>query len=210
MILGSHNTMTYLTPKKWWMKLGKFIAKCQNKTIEEQYEAGARWFDLRIAIPKETDDNCLPFFSHGLVDYKGRSVESVMEFLNGKNDAYCRIVLEKGGADDETLFKFWVKQWMNTYPNVQITQITKKGYWLNIIEPNAKNPFDLKDQYASVNGYYPQYQNWPGILESKTWSGYILDDLWPWIYAKFHNKKNIEKHKDQDVVLLIDFVGNWV
>ena len=201
--------MSYLTPKKWWMKLGKFMAKCQNKTIEEQYKAGARWFDLRIAIPKNADAG-QPSFCHGLVDYKGRSVESVLEFLNKKKDAYCRIILEKGDNDAELIFKFWVKQWMTSYPDVQVIQIARKGHWVNVMEPNATNPFELKDKYASANGHYPQYQNWPGILRYKTWSGYILDDLWPWIYARFHNKKNIKEHKNQDIVLLVDFVGNWV
>ena len=207
MILGSHNTMTYLTPKKWWMKLGKFIAKCQNKTIEEQYKAGARWFDLRIAFPDNNSQPRLPFFSHGLIDYKGRDVESILKFLNEKN-AYCRIVLEKGGENEEIIFKFWVTNWMKSYPNIKFTQIAKKGQWINLLEPNGEPPFELKDYYASCNGDYPQYQNWPGILRSKTWSGYILDDLWPWIYARFHNKKAIQKYKNQDIVLLLDFIGN--
>ena len=36
--IGSHNSMTYLPPKKWYMYPFKFVAKCQSSTIEEQYE----------------------------------------------------------------------------------------------------------------------------------------------------------------------------
>lgn len=207
MILGSHNTMTYLKPRKWWMWFGKFIAKCQKLDYKQQYESGVRWFDLRISFPKDKNGNHEhPVFSHGLMDYKGSTPEEVLEYLNTKNDVYCRIVLEKGGEFELDLFKFYVLQWMNTYSNLNVTQIAKKGQWVNILEPNSKNPSGLNDKYASANGYYPQYQNWPGVLRNKTWSGYIYDDLYPWVYAKLNNKKNIEKYKNQDIILLIDFV----
>lgn len=52
MKLASHNSMTYLPIKKWWLKPFRFIAQCQNKTIEEQYQAGVRMFDIRIAFNK--------------------------------------------------------------------------------------------------------------------------------------------------------------
>ena len=37
-----------------------------------------------------------------------------------------------------------------------------------------------------------------------------IDDLWPWLYAKFHNRENMEKNKikygDKDIHVLYDFV----
>jgi hypothetical protein len=33
----------------------------------------------------------------------------------------------------------------------------------------------------------------------------IIDDWWPWLYAKLHNKKNKEKYSDKN--LLIDYVN---
>lgn len=208
MILGSHNTMTYLKPRKWWMWLGRFMAKCQNLTIEKQYEKGARWFDIRVSFPKNKNgEHDGPVFSHGLMDFKGTTPTDVFSFLNTKPDAYCRIVLEKGDDVELDLFKFYVIGWMNVYPNMNVTQIAKKGNWSNILEPNSKSPFGGKDAYASANGYYPKYENWPGILRYKSWSGLLIDDLWPWIYAKFNNKKNVEKYKNDDIVLLVDFIG---
>ena len=38
MIKGSHNTMSYLTPRKWWMRLVAPWARCQSKTIDEQWQ----------------------------------------------------------------------------------------------------------------------------------------------------------------------------
>ena len=34
----------------------------------------------------------------------------------------------------------------------------------------------------------------------------IIDDWWPWLYAKIHNKKNRLKNYKEDI-LLIDFVN---
>ena len=49
MILGSHNSWSYLTPRKWWMKLFRFVAQCQDYDIKTQYEQfGVRCFDLRL------------------------------------------------------------------------------------------------------------------------------------------------------------------
>jgi hypothetical protein len=73
--------MTYLKPEKWWMKVFNFMSKCQEVSIEQQYDKyGIRVFDLRIAFDKST-----PKFKHGLVTYKG-DVEAVLSYLNTKKD----------------------------------------------------------------------------------------------------------------------------
>ena len=53
MILGSHNSWSYLPPKHWWMWSFHFMAKCQRVDIREQYEKyGVRCFDLRVRWKK--------------------------------------------------------------------------------------------------------------------------------------------------------------
>ena len=67
-ILGSHNTMSYLTPRNWFYKLIAFTARCQSKSIQEQYEKyGVRLFDLRFRFNKKGEI----YFAHGTVEYKG-------------------------------------------------------------------------------------------------------------------------------------------
>nr|DAH01868.1 MAG TPA: hypothetical protein [Crassvirales sp.] len=34
MKLGTHNSMSYLKPKRWWMRPFHFIAKCQSRHID--------------------------------------------------------------------------------------------------------------------------------------------------------------------------------
>lgn len=93
---GSHNTMTYLKPHKWWMKLINFTSKCQDKTPEEQYAAGVRYFDIRVCM--EHDDTLPSYYGHGKIKYeKGKS--QLLQGLLLKPGAVGRIVLEKGDAD---------------------------------------------------------------------------------------------------------------
>ena len=37
MLIGSHNSFTYLKPRKWWMRLFTIFAKCQSENIIKQY-----------------------------------------------------------------------------------------------------------------------------------------------------------------------------
>lgn len=206
MVLASHNTMTHLKPRKWWMRFGRFMAKCQSKTIQEQYNAGARWFDLRISFYKDSKDGLTyPCFGHGMMIFKG-DVEKTLEFLASKDDASCRIVLERGDVAEEEIFNYYVIRWLNDFPNLKVTQIARKSDWKKLAEPNYNLGKPMPNAYASCNGYYEKYEKLPGVLHNKVVSGLLIDDLWPWIYAKLNNKKNIEKYKNEDVYLLIDFI----
>ena len=67
MILGSHNSWSYLTPRKWWMKLFRFVAQCQDYDIKTQYEQfGVRCFDLRLKFDVEGHT----MVAHGLCNFR--------------------------------------------------------------------------------------------------------------------------------------------
>ena len=65
MIVGSHNSWSYLPSKKWWMAPFKFMAKCQDLNIIEQYEIGVRCFDLRVRFNKKGEF----ILGHGFMQY---------------------------------------------------------------------------------------------------------------------------------------------
>jgi hypothetical protein len=46
MIIGTHNSLSSYKPRHWG--IFGFFSKCQDKTIEEQFQAGCRCFDLRF------------------------------------------------------------------------------------------------------------------------------------------------------------------
>ena len=59
----------------------------------------------------------------------------------------------------------------------------------------------MVDYYSSTTSWFIHTDN--SFLRK-------IDDWWPWPYAKFHNKKNIEKAKrDLRVIdfILLDFVN---
>jgi hypothetical protein len=46
MILASHNSLTYCKPQ-WYFKPLAWIGRCQDKTIEKQYELG-EYYAIRL------------------------------------------------------------------------------------------------------------------------------------------------------------------
>ena len=65
---ASHNTMTYLPVRQWWLRPFAFMARCQSKDIKDQCRITG-FFDIRVrfrfhkGIPT-------PVFAHGLAEYK--------------------------------------------------------------------------------------------------------------------------------------------
>ena len=64
-MIGSHNTLSYLPPKNLLGKITRLWNKCQDKTIEEQFNSGVDYFDIRIDF--YSDNNW--HFVHNKVDY---------------------------------------------------------------------------------------------------------------------------------------------
>lgn len=180
MKLGTHNSMTYLKPKKWYMYPFKFMAKCQSMTIEEQYKYGVRYFDLRIYF-----DNGTPKFKHGLITYEG-DVSEVLSYLNKcKERVYVRLWLECSKRDSyqETMFKYTCSIFENIFSKIRFYGGRSKA----------------------VDGLYEFKNSTPEVVEiyaSKQLP--YIDDLWPWLYAKLHNKEAKERFYSD--TLILDFV----
>lgn len=184
MKLGTHNSMSYLKPKKWYMYLFRFMAKCQKVDISKQYKLGARMFDIRIAY----DKNGNPEFRHGSMRYKG-NVEEALKFLNSRR-ARCRIrlILEinKPSTRQVNLFIKDCKKWESQYKRLIFFCGRRKYDWNIVYNFNTKEPI--------INQ----------LVSSMTWKKF--DDWYPWIYAKIMNKKNISAYNSNDW-LLIDFIN---
>lgn len=185
MKIGTHNSMSYLPPKKWYIYPFRFIARCQSKTIKEQYEKyGARMFDLRIAF----DKNGTPEFRHGIMRYKG-DVYSVLEYLNSLQDKiYIRLTLETRKQSDiqEEVFIAFCSEVERNYPYLKFFNGTRKYDW--------KKLYTFKTKEPSITQ----------LTSSMTWK--IWDDWYPWIYARIMNKRNITNYKKKGW-LLVDFIN---
>lgn len=190
MILGSHNSWSYLTPRKWWMKLFRFVAQCQDYDIKTQYEQfGVRCFDLRLKF----DDEGHTMVAHGLCNFRYSYSQILQDliYLNAKRDCYVRVIHEvRNKKNYKPLYvSYFVNRcnyFFDVFPNIK--------FWCGENLYNHQKDFEFKERpsceevYASVK--HPK----------------LLDDWIPRLYAKLHNKTTFNKGTKKDI-LLIDFVN---
>ena len=187
MVLGSHNSWSYFPCRKWWLKPFAFMAKCQRVNILQQYALGVRCFDLRVRFNK----NKL-IVAHGLMEYaveEGTLLDQ-LKMLDDFGNCYVRVVHEARNSKQYSYesianFKNFCQYLQETYKNTI--------FWCgrNLVDWTVDYKFptepSCEEKYSSV-------------CSPKT-----IDDWWPWLYAKLHNKK-IKKYGTEKRILLIDYV----
>ena len=58
--------MSFLPVKQWWLRPFRAWGRCQRLSLAEQWEAGVRYFDMRIKFDSKGRAN----FGHGLISYR--------------------------------------------------------------------------------------------------------------------------------------------
>ena len=198
MKIGSHDSLSYLKPRIWWMRPFHFVARCQSKTYQEQYEAGARYFDVRLRTT--IDPNAEPTIAHGIMPFRAKAgfLNEMFGWLDGRstsdNPIYIRLLYEmpmkdktKEAEKKEQVFVSLCQKYMEAYPNLRFCGGQRKYDW-KLLVSLPPHPCS-KDLYSSM-----------------TWKEW--DDWCPWFYAHFMNKKNWEKYKDvqPNCFALMDFI----
>lgn len=187
-ILGSHNSWSYLPVRQWWLRPFAFMARCQSVGIAQQYERyGVRCFDLRIR-----EKNGEIVVAHGLAEYDitYRQLLDDLEYLDSKGDCYVRVIHEvrtKKEHDQSATNGFYA------FCNIISYNYKNIRFW------GGRNLYDWGVDYYFV---------WVLSCEeaySSVKKPRLLDDWFPWLYARLHNKKLRERGTDKNV-LLIDFV----
>lgn len=205
MFLATHNTMSYLPPKQWYLRPFAFLARCQNISYQEQYESGARGFDLRLYW----DEDGTLIFKHGFFKYSGSEISDVLDFANSHYMA-VRVLLEIRGKYISNNPKTYSKHMFQSgmfynfcekieaqYPNIKFYGGKTTGDWSLIY--NFCNEIKQIDMYSSTTSFF----------KSDNYFLRIIDDWWPWLYAILHNKSNIKKcinNGNTDGYLMIDFI----
>lgn len=189
MILGTHNSLTYLKPQ-WWVRPFNFISKCQSLNLLEQYKRGVRLMDFRFRWNEKKEQFEV---AHGLAVYK-EGMEEVERFLFELQDEFLflkvRIVFEYKGD----------KSWDDRYINL-ITYFKKKYptvIWLYGYKTNKKNWIliegleEITDIISIQNEYWRKEINGLGI---------------PICWARKHNKEIKEKYRGiAGLILMMDFI----
>ena len=155
--------------------------------------------DFRIRFDKYGT----PYFAHGSFGYKGsvvRYLTLVDTWCKAHNTkVYVRLILESNGPmrnqiQQEEMFDAVCTVWEKAYPNLMFCEGRRKYDWEVVHEFEHKPVY--RDLYSSTTSLFSEYKN--GIIAK-------IDDLYPWLYAKTHNKKNIAKAKENELIL-VDFI----
>lgn len=186
MIIGSHNTMTYQKPFKWYYKPFMWMVRCQNKDIDTQYsEYNVRVFDIRVYKSK-TDGNW--YTRHGLVTLFLFNLYNLLDKINNYGDCWVQLVLEisKKDEDEETSFVQLCAEVERLFPNIRFIGGVRKYDWKCLYE--FKNTLSINGKFSSS----PKNPKFLGIF--------------PKLYSLLFNKKFYKEPIDEDC-LMLDFVN---
>ena len=196
-IIGTHNSMTYLRPAHWYGWFMIPFARCQRKTIEQQWNDGARCFDLRIRFTKQGE----PYFAHGLYECTHKAnpahvLEDLYKLMLRDNEqVVVRLILEDPDKQNHNVYYFeqLCRVW-ETHQARQSVTVNKvllffggnrKGDWAQIVE------FDYKPNLTQYVG---------SMMEDARW----YEKIMPFAYAWRRNKKN--KQNPQGDIAIYDFI----
>lgn len=194
-IIGTHNSMTFLRPAKWYGWFMIPFARCQSDGLKEQWYAGARVFDLRIYFDNQSEEW---EFAHGLMNLQKEETFSKLvrrlsnTALEAKEDVYIRIILEKWELLSQcNYFAETCKALENLYENnpyIHFFGGNRKGDWKKLYTFKGDTPDSLNNQWVS------------SMAEDARWYEKFL----PFAYARRCNKKNKENVKPK--FNLFDFI----
>lgn len=190
-IIGTHNSMTYLPPEHWYGWFMTPFARCQRKTIEEQWYDGARCFDLRIRFTKKGE----PYFAHGLYEctHEVKPIDVLVQLdrliLRYNQPAFVRLILEDPDKQNHNVFYF--KQFCQEWSKNKLIRLfggNRKGDWKKLYTFKDDVPDSLNNQWVS------------SMAEDARWYEKFL----PFAYAWRCNKRNKENVKPK--FNLFDFI----
>lgn len=193
MVLGSHNTFSYLTPSKWYLRPFAFVARCQRVSVEQQLSLGVRLIDVRLCVEDGKLKLC-----HGIMSYKGDPRGILGGLFRGleerKQVIAVRVILERDcGKAGRILFREFCSWLEVMFPSQRFFDGRLKSDWsgpkVYEFRENLEDSL-LVDRYSSVMGS-------------------VLDDWYPWLYAKSNNKYLkawADVTKNDNKYLFIDFV----
>lgn len=191
-MIGSHNTMSYLKPINFLGKITKFWGKCQDKTIEEQYEAGANYFDIRVKQIKN-----VWHFVHNNIDYGSiwtnkNEPNFVFKFI-GENQIPIRLIYDQRKTPkyeeyEKGLFINLINTLTKDY-HIEVDSAITFWDWKEYITAEKK---EIIEYHASVSAKWYQY-----IFGTK-------------LFAKARNTHFIYTYSKElisdEKVLLIDYI----
>ena len=189
MLIGTHNSATGEKSGSLLSWLLTPFAKCQSKTIKQQYEAGCRLFDIRIKWINNAW-HC----AHG-VWYTKKYVSEILHEINGfPESCYVSITYEgklNGEQEKHDLLLFF--HWAQTaFPNIKLGPLAAKYSDDGVSVDWTILDHGLNSGVKTQQGFIP--------LDGKHWQTYLPI---PWLWNKIYTRKHIFNN---DVYTFVDFL----
>lgn len=191
---ASHNTFSYARPLQWWLRPFAFVARCQEKTLKEQFNAGVRIFDLRLRRGKNGE---WVIAHNSFVYARGIDIDCIMEQLDdmareSEYPVYVRVLHEVrnkrqekySSAEDFDIQCGWLKM---AYRNIRFFGGQRTMDWRQDYVFPQQNEMEYTELHASMR--WPKWLHW-----------------WPWLYARLYNERNEREYADKDMVAFVDFI----
>lgn len=193
-VIGTHNSMTYLPPARWYMWFMIPFARCQRAAIEEQWKAGARVFDIRLRFDREGNLS----YAHGLYHCRRSKAPGLCDLLgklqkwqtDSGEQVYVRLILEDSQKEyyQASYFIDLCAELEDLFPGLTFYGGNRKGDWKKLWKFRGDVDDTLNNQWVS------------SMAEDARWYEKAL----PFAYARRCNKRN--KEGVRQIFNLFDFL----
>ncbi len=164
-MLASHNTLTYLPPRRWWARLLRPFWQCQDKTAVNQIADGAARLDIRV----RRDHRGRWWPCHGAIDLWARSYLTLTALLEAHNiyplaDLSLRVVLERTADTEADIRHFRDAVAFAIARGYDIPEAAVKSPWQWLLGPDTT---PAEDHYHKpLDTARPWYRQLPGLLRA--------------------------------------------
>lgn len=187
--IATHNSGSGEKSKNFLFALGKVFVQTQTKTIEEQWNLGVRYFDLRI---NKDLIICSGVWKSNKSLYDILNTLNYLSYFDKDNRTYYQITIE-GNLKDYKEVVNKVCNIQQTYTNITCTKINKNYPVKGCIYSYVKLPCAI--DYVSVPTYKQYF-----TLTFNDWKRYILI---PIIFNTMYKRKHKFNNK---MFTMVDFI----
>lgn len=185
-MIGSHNSISYYKPVKFWQRIFLPWARCQNKTLQEQYDLGVRYFDIRVKLI-----DGYWHFVHNQEDFGYIHPGTIAGLFNGifsketetPEPIYLRILLdERKTPDNPEQYKVefiellsYISNQLNSYIHIDEARV----FWdWSIINDFSEQLFMQYEYHVSLSGKWYEYIFGTKLFAMRNNSKKFDKDIW--------------------------------
>lgn len=176
--IATHDSATGEKGRGFLSFLVSPFAKTQSKTIQEQYDAGCRSFDIRVRKDKDGIFRC----AHGLWMSR-KSATNILSEINSFPE-HCQVCVTYEGCIDDSayydIFEYYCDWCKNAFFNITFGKFCIKYNKRNSVKVSYDVVIPADKNYeGGIQGFLP--------LDGRSWHTYLpIPWLWDRLYYRPH------------------------